>query len=237
MIAIPAIDLRDGCCVQLVGGSFEDERVRIADPLGVAQRWIDAGFTRLHVVDLDAATGRGSNSDIVERLAALTDLETQVGGGLRDSASIDALLGGGAERVVVGTRALRDRQWLSEIARAWPSRIVVAADAHDGITVTDGWTASLGRDVLDVIDELNVLPLSAVLVTAVDREGQMRGPDLDLMARVVRRSDHPVIASGGIASMDDLRDVQKIGVSATVIGMALYSGALDERAVAEEFAA
>ena len=108
MIAIPAIDLRDGCCVQLVGGSFDEERVRIADPVGVAHRWVDAGFTRLHVVDLDAATGRGSNAPVVERLASQPGLETQVGGGLRDSAAIEAVLATGARRVVVGTRALKD---------------------------------------------------------------------------------------------------------------------------------
>lgn len=237
MIAIPAIDLRDGCCVQLVGGSFDDERVRIADPVGVARRWIDAGFTRLHVVDLDAATGRGSNGAIVDQLAKLPDLETQVGGGLRDTTAIETLLASGARRVVVGTRALRDRDWLSVVSKRWPDRVVVAADARKGAAVTDGWTASIGQTVLDVIDELNSLPLAAVLVTAVDREGQMMGPDLDLVSDAVTRSNHPVVASGGVASIDDLRRLEQAGAAAAVIGMALYSGALDARAVAREFAA
>jgi phosphoribosylformimino-5-aminoimidazole carboxamide ribotide isomerase len=237
MIAIPAIDLRDGCCVQLVGGSFDDERVRIADPVGVARRWIDAGFTRLHVVDLDAATGRGSNAAVVEKLASQPGLDTQVGGGLRDTSTIEAVLASGARRAVVGTRALKDREWLGSIVNAWPGRIVVAADARNGAAVTDGWAASLGRDVLEVIDELNTLALAGVLVTAVDREGQMAGPDVELIARAVARSRHPVIASGGVASIDDLRKLEQVGAGAVVIGMALYSGALDERAVAREFAA
>jgi phosphoribosylformimino-5-aminoimidazole carboxamide ribotide isomerase len=237
MIAIPAIDLRDGCCVQLVGGSFDAERVRIADPVSVARRWSSVGFTHLHVVDLDAAMGRGSNQPVVEKLANQPGLATQVGGGLRDTAAIDAAFASGARRVVVGTRALRDREWLSAIASAWPGRVVVAADARNGAAVTDGWTASLGRDVLDVIDELNALPLAGVLVTAVDREGQMGGPDVELIGRAVTRSSHPVIASGGVASIDDLRRLEQAGSAAVVIGMALYSGALDERAVAREFAA
>jgi phosphoribosylformimino-5-aminoimidazole carboxamide ribotide isomerase len=237
MIAIPAIDLRDGCCVQLVGGSFDAERVRIADPVGVARRWSDAGFTRLHVVDLDAAMGRGSNQAMVEQLASQPGVATQVGGGLRDAAAIEAVFASGARRVVVGTRALRDREWLSSIASTWPGRVVVAADARNGAAVTDGWTASLGRDVLDVIEDLNALPLAGVLVTAVDREGQMVGPDVELIGRAAKQSNHPVIASGGVASIDDLRRLEQAGSAAVVIGMALYSGALDERAVAREFAA
>jgi len=237
MIAIPAIDLRDGCCVQLVGGSFDDERIRIDDPVSVARRWIEAGFTRLHVVDLDAATARGSNREIVDTLVELAAVETQVGGGLRTTDAVESLLANGATRVVVGTRALKDLAWLSDITRRWPHRIVVAADARNGSTLTDGWTASLGRDVVEVVRELNTLPLAAVLVTCVDREGLMRGPDVELLRRVVDVSAHDVIASGGIGSMDDLRCLADTGVAAAVIGMALYSGALDERAVAREFAA
>lgn len=237
MIAIPAIDLRDGCCVQLVGGSFDDERVRIRDPLSVARRWMDAGFSRVHVVDLDAALGVGSNGEVVRALAACVELETQVGGGLRDTAAIDALLSLGIARVVVGTRALRDRAWLRAIVDRWPQRVVVAADARDGAVVTDGWTSALGATVEDVVADLNALPLAALLVTSVEREGLMRGPDVSLMNRVVEASRHPVIASGGIATLDDLRALADAGVSACVIGMALYSGALDERAVAREFAA
>jgi phosphoribosylformimino-5-aminoimidazole carboxamide ribotide isomerase len=237
MIPIPAIDLRDGCCVQLVGGSFDDERVRIADPLGVARRWEDAGFRRLHVVDLDAATGRGSNRPLVHRLARTTAAATQAGGGLRSLADVDELLGGGVEQVVVGTRALRDREWLRTLAEAWPSRVIVAADADQGATLVEGWTAALGRPVLDVITELGDLPLAGVLVTAVDREGRMAGPDLALMRDVVQACGLPVIASGGIGSMDDLAALADAGVYAAVIGMALYSGALDARAVVREFVA
>ena len=237
MIAIPAIDLRDGCCVQLVGGSFDDERVRIADPMSVAQRWIDAGFTRLHVVDLDAAMGSGSNASVVRSLITLDALQTQVGGGLRDDAALSELFRRGIDLAVVGTRALKDGAWLRAAADAWPQRLIVAADARAGVVVADGWTSTLGAGVIDVVTELNGFPLAGVLVTAVEREGRMVGPDIDLMRRIVEASRHPVIASGGIATMDDLCALADAGVSACVIGMALYSGALDARAVAREFAA
>jgi phosphoribosylformimino-5-aminoimidazole carboxamide ribotide isomerase len=237
MIAIPAIDIRDGCCVQLVGGSFDHERVRIADPVSVAQRWVDAGFTRLHVVDLDAAMGSGSNGSVVRSLIELDALRTQVGGGLRDDAALSELFRHGVEWALVGTRALKDRAWLRSAAYAWPERLIVAADARDGVIVADGWTSTLGRSVVDGITELNALPLAGVLVTTVEREGRMVGPDVALMRRLVAASRHPVIASGGVGTMDDLRALADVGVSACVIGMALYSGALDERAVAREFAA
>jgi phosphoribosylformimino-5-aminoimidazole carboxamide ribotide isomerase len=237
MIAIPAIDLRDGCCVQLVGGSFGDERLRIADPLRVARRWSDAGFERLHIVDLDAALGTGSNHDVVRSLVDAGSVETQVGGGVRSSEALDDLFRRGVDRAVVGTRALKDRQWLREVSAKWPGRLIVAADSRDGGIVTDGWTSPPGERTMDVVAALNDFPLAGVLVTAVDREGRMGGPDLDLVGRTVATSAHPITASGGVATIQDLRALADAGVAACVIGMALYTGALDEREVAREFAA
>lgn len=237
MIAIPAIDIRDGCCVQLVGGSFDDERVRLPDPVAVAQGWVDAGFRSLHVVDLDAAMGLAPNTSPVRRLARLPDVAVQVGGGVRTSELAELLFDNGARSIVVGTRAISDPSWLAEIAERWPGRVIVAADARDGRIVTKGWTESDSRTVQELITELNPLPLGGFLVTAVEREGRMEGPALDLIADAQAISRRPLIASGGIASMDDLRSLEAAGASAAVIGMALYSGALDPRAVAREFTA
>ncbi len=237
MIAIPAIDLRDGCCVQLVGGSFDDERVRLDDPVAVAQRWIADGFRTLHVVDLDAAMETGRNTDVVRALVALPGITVQVGGGIRTEADVQFLLNAGASRIVVGTRALGDRDWLESIAVRWPGRIVVAADARKGQTVARGWRSETGDRAVDVISELRSLPLAGILVTAVDKEGRMAGPDLALVSDVVSASAHPIIASGGIGSMTDLDSLASAGASACVIGMALYTGALDSRAVARSFAA
>ncbi|MDQ3950538.1 MAG: 1-(5-phosphoribosyl)-5-[(5-phosphoribosylamino)methylideneamino] imidazole-4-carboxamide isomerase [Gemmatimonadota bacterium] len=235
MIAIPAVDLRDGACAQLVGGSYARERVRLETPAEVARAWTRYGFRRLHVVDLDAATGRGGNAGAVREILHDTPAEVQVGGGIRESDQIEELLGDGASRVVVGTRALEEPEWLAEIAGDFPGRVIVAADVRDRRLVTRGWPRALPADVLDAVEELNGLPLGGLLVTAVHREGQMRGVDLPLMEDVAEASHVPVFASGGVASVRDLRALAYREIAGVVIGMALYTGALDPRAVAWEF--
>jgi phosphoribosylformimino-5-aminoimidazole carboxamide ribotide isomerase len=237
MLAIPAIDLREGCVVQLVGGDFEKEKIRIGDPRDVARRWTGYGFRRLHVVDLDAATGRGTNRPVVRDLLADAATPVQVGGGVRTTEAIESLVSDGAAQVVVGTRAIDDPDWLREIADAHPGVIVLAADVRDRRIVTHGWTRELPRNILDLIDDLSGLALGGLLVTAVHREGQMAGTDLPLMEDVAEASEWPVFASGGIASIQDLRALEDRGLAGAVLGMALYTGALDARVVAEEFAA
>ncbi|MFI5232490.1 MAG: HisA/HisF-related TIM barrel protein [Gemmatimonadales bacterium] len=236
MLAIPAIDLREGCVVQLVGGDFEKEKIRIGDPRDVARRWAGYGFRRLHVVDLDAATGRGTNRPLVRDLLADAAAAAQVGGGVRTTEAIESLVSDGAAYVVVGTRGVDDPDWLREIADANPGMIVLAADVRDRRVVTHGWTRELPRNILDLVDDLSGVPLGGLLVTAVHREGQMAGTDLPLMEDVAEASDWPVFASGGIATMHDLRALEDRGLAGAVLGMALYTGALDPRTVAEEFA-
>jgi phosphoribosylformimino-5-aminoimidazole carboxamide ribotide isomerase len=235
MKAIPAIDLREGACVQLVGGAYEKERVRLPDPLEVAKRWKRSGFSRLHLVDLDAATGRGSNLAALERILSARLLPTQVGGGVRSEESIAKLLSLGAEQVVVGTRAVEDAAWRAEMAARFPGKLVVAADVRERNVVTRGWQSTTARNVLDFVRELNALPLGGILVTAVHREGQLQGTDLPLMEEVAQASQHPVQASGGVTSLEDLRALASRRISGAIIGMALYTGALDETLTAKEF--
>lgn len=235
MIAIPAVDLREGACVQLVGGSYAEERVRLADPVGVAESWTQAGFRRLHVVDLDAATGNGSNGALVEEIIRDAGVEVQVGGGIRSTERVQELFDAGAYRVVVGTRALEEPEWLAHVADLFPGLIVVATDVRERRVVTRGWVRTLPLDIFDVVEDLNDLPLGGVLVTAVHLEGQMAGTDLALMEDIADAARFPVLASGGVSSMNDLRSLENRGVSGAVIGMALYTGALDARAVAQEF--
>lgn len=235
MIVIPAVDVREGACVQLVGGSPDAERVRLPDPAGVAHEWTHAGFRRLHVVDLDAAMGTGNNADVVEEILRDHGAEIQVGGGIRRTEQIERLVDLGAAAVVVGTRAIEEPDWLAEVASLYPGMLIVAADVRERQVVTRGWTRTLPYDILDLVDELNDLPLAGLLVTAVHLEGQMRGADLALMEDVSERAAARVIASGGIATMADLRALEHRGVSAAVLGMALYTGALDPRRVAQEF--
>jgi phosphoribosylformimino-5-aminoimidazole carboxamide ribotide isomerase len=235
MIVIPAIDLREGACVQLVGGEYAAERVRLPDPVAVALDWEKQGFQALHIVDLDAATGRGNNRTVIELLLDRTELTVQVGGGVRDREAIQWLVDAGATYVVVGTRALEDEEWLAEMADEFPEQLIVAADVRERKIVTRGWTRTMHMDIDEAMEKLSALPLAGVLVTAVHKEGLMGGADLALMEDVVDASDLPVIASGGIASDTDLRLLDDRGVAAAVLGMALYTGALDARAIAEEF--
>jgi len=158
-----------------------------------------------------------------------------VGGGVRGDEAIERLIADGAESVVLGTRAIEEPDWLAEMGEQFPGELVVAADVRERRVVTHGWQKLHHRDVLDVIEELNDLPLAAVLVTAVHREGQMSGTDLFLMEDVADRCSFPVYASGGIATMNELRSLADRGIAGAVIGMALYTGALDARAVADEF--
>ena len=235
MLAIPAIDLREGHVVQLVGGEYHHEKVRLEDPVRIARQWAFAGFTRLHVVDLDAATGRGSNRDVVTQLLWDDAAAFQVGGGVRTEDDIRALLDAGAAWVVLGTQALEDPDWLAQMAATFPERCMLAADVRERKVTTRGWERTLSRDVLSVVRDVASLPLAGLLVTAVHREGQMQGTDMPLMEAVVDASPFPVFASGGISSLAELRALEDRGVSAAVLGMALYTGAIDPRVVAEEF--
>jgi phosphoribosylformimino-5-aminoimidazole carboxamide ribotide isomerase len=236
MLVIPAIDLREGHVVQLVGGEYDREQVRLDDPRRIAQQWALAGFSRLHLVDLDAATGRGSNRNQITQVLWDGAAVFQVGGGVRTEEDIRALLDAGAACVLLGTRALEDPDWLNRMALANPGRCILATDVRERKITTRGWAKTLARDVLSVVDEVSVLPLAGLLVTAVHREGRMQGTDLPLMEDVVDASPFPVFASGGIGSMADLRALEDRGVAAAIIGMALYTGAVDPRVVAEEFA-
>lgn len=235
MIVIPAVDLRGGACVQLVGGSYAQEKVRLENPLEVARGWAREGYTRLHVVDLDAATGRGSNLELVRELLRDDSAEVQVGGGIRELDQVEELLSEGAVQVVVGTRAVEEPDWLADVSGRFPGAVVVAADVRERRVVTRGWARTLPTEVLDLVEDLHAFPIGGILVTAVHREGQMQGTDLSLMEDVVEAAHVPVLASGGVTSMHDLRALEHRGVAGAIVGMALYTGALDPTAVAQEY--
>jgi phosphoribosylformimino-5-aminoimidazole carboxamide ribotide isomerase len=236
MIAIPALDLRGGACVQVAARSYDEELIRIPDPVGVANAWRQYGFHNLHLVDLDGVAGRGNNSEQIRAILTATDADVQVGGGIRSRDSIDRLLNEGAQRVVIGTRALEDPDWLADMSSSYPGCIIVAADVRGRKILSHGWTRTHAKLVLDLVEELNGLPLAGVLVTAVHREEAMRGTDLPLMEDLAETAAMPVFASGGLGSLNDLRALGDRGVAAAIVGMGLYSGTMDPRAAAEEFA-
>lgn len=235
MIAIPALDLRGGAAVRLERGDYGREQLRIGDPLSVARTWEQVGFRRMHIVDLDAAFGLGSNEQVIDDVLETSRMEVQVGGGVRTEEHVERLLDHGARRVVIGTRALEDMEWLEEVAERFPHELVVAADVRDRRIVTRGWSRMLPADILDTVEELNGLPLAGVLVTAVQRQGMLRGTDLHLMEDVAEVAEFPVCAAGGITTIADLRALAERGLAAAIVGMALYAGTIDPRSAAEEF--
>lgn len=235
MIAIPAVDLKGGRCVQLVGGRPEEERVSLPDPEEVAVGWWEKGFGSLHIVDLDAALDRGDNRKTIGRILESSSADTQVGGGVRSRKHVDALLDAGADRVVVGTRAVRDPDWLEGVAAGRPGRIVVAADVRDEEVLVRGWTEGSGLAVSTLLERLDPLPLAGVLCTDVGREGRMEGIDREVVRSVVDGTEHRTWISGGIRSPDDLDFLAEIGAGGAVLGMALYTGALDATSVAKEY--
>lgn len=223
-----AIDVRGGAAVQLVGGDPGDERIRLPDPAAVASEWLDRGFRNLHVVDLDAALGTGENAAALRAIAdgVRGRASLQVGGGIRDDAAVERVLSLGADRVVVGTRAVEDRPWLETAAHAFPDRLVVAADVRDGRIVTRGWTASTGIAAAEFVSGLDPLPLGGVLVTDVGREGRQEGVDIDRFRALTRAAGHPLLAAGGVTTPADMAALAAAGVAGLVLGMALYSGRL-----------
>jgi phosphoribosylformimino-5-aminoimidazole carboxamide ribotide isomerase len=231
MIVTPAIDLMGGRCVQLVGGQPEDTKVSLPDPHSVARAWTDRGFESVHVVDLDAALGTGDNLELIPAVLGNAK-DSQVGGGIRDEARASGLLDAGADRIVVGTRGLDDREWLSAIADRWPRRVVLALDFRNGVVLRKGWTESTTKRVEEVLDECAALPLAGVLTTDVGREGRLEGIDIDGCRDIIAGSPFPVWVSGGITTLDDLAKLEQAGATGAVLGMALYTGTMNADEVA-----
>ncbi len=236
MIVYAAIDLRAGQAVQLVGGQPDAQRIALPNPAQVAQGWIDAGFQALHVVDLDAALGTGHNRVAIAEILQVATIPVQVGGGVRDEDAVAALLEAGAARIMVATRALEDPVWLMSLAEKYPRRIIVAADVRGTRVVTRGWTAETARTVEAVLETLGAAPIAAVLITDVVREGQLVGIDAAKFTTLVQATALPVIAAGGIRDLADLHALELAGVAGAVLGMSLYTGSIDARAVVAEFA-
>jgi len=234
-----AIDLRDGRAVRLFQGDFSKER-RFGDPVELADRYLAAGATHLHVVDLDAArTGRAAQRDIVKAIVGRSSVPVQVGGGVRSEEDVAELLGFGADRVVMGTTALRHPEVARSCARAHPGRLAVGLDyrrAANGVleAAASGWAEGSGCSVGDVLASWQDEPLGAIVLTAIDRDGTGTGPDLDGLEEVLDGCEHKVIASGGVGSIEDLHALASLrsprrgrGPSGVVVGMALLDGSIE----------
>jgi phosphoribosylformimino-5-aminoimidazole carboxamide ribotide isomerase len=233
---IPAIDLRGGRCVRLLQGRLEDETVFSEDPVATARGWQAQGAPRLHVVDLDGAFGgRPAQTDIIRAIIAALEIPVQVGGGLRDAAAVQRMLDAGARWAVVGTRAALDPAFLGDICGAFPGQIIVSVDASDGKVAVDGWKRVLELEATDLARDAAAAGAAAVLYTDIARDGTERGPNIWSTEAVARAAGIPVLASGGVGSLDDIRQLATIpGVEGAIVGRALYNGAVDlRRAMAE----
>jgi phosphoribosylformimino-5-aminoimidazole carboxamide ribotide isomerase len=226
VILYPAIDIRGGKAVRLVQGDYERETAYDADPVDAARRWADEGAEYIHVVDLDGAkAGRPQNLDAVRRIAAAVECPIQVGGGLRDTAAVEAVRAAGAERVVLGTAALRDPQFLEGMLEAQGNHLVVSVDARDGKVALSGWTQTSELDVAEAVAQLSARGVSRFLCTAIEVDGTMQGPAIELLNRISKGTDAKVLASGGVG---DLSHLERLAAEAApnidgvVVGRALY---------------
>ncbi|HVM08040.1 MAG TPA: 1-(5-phosphoribosyl)-5-[(5-phosphoribosylamino)methylideneamino]imidazole-4-carboxamide isomerase [Acidimicrobiales bacterium] len=216
----PAIDLRGGRCVRLVQGDFSQQTVYGDDPVSVAQAYEAAGAQWIHVVDLDASRGDGSNRDVVVAIAAAVGIPVQTGGGVRDG----SLLEQGIQRVVLGSLAVNERDRAGQLVSTYGTRTAIGLDHRDGELRTHGWEERGGVEILDAARWPEFVGTGAFVVTDIARDGMLQGPDLEGYARLVSLTDTPVVASGGVGTLDDLRALRDVGVAGVIVGKALYEG-------------
>ncbi|WP_062432144.1 bifunctional 1-(5-phosphoribosyl)-5-((5-phosphoribosylamino)methylideneamino)imidazole-4-carboxamide isomerase/phosphoribosylanthranilate isomerase PriA [Herbidospora daliensis] len=226
LVLLPAVDVADGQAVRLVQGEAGSE-TSYGDPLAAALAWQDAGAEWIHLVDLDAAFGRGSNRELLAEVVAKLDVQVELSGGIRDDASLEAALATGCRRVNIGTAALENPSWCSKIIAEYGDRIAVGLDVRGTTLAARGWTQE-GGDLWEVLDRLEADGCPRYVLTDVTKDGTLRGPNLDLLREVCARTDKPVIASGGVSSLDDLRALNGLvglGVEGAIVGKALYAQA------------
>ena len=233
---VPAVDVRGGRCVRLRQGRADAETVFGDDPVAMAREWEAAGASRLHVVDLDGAfEGRPAQTALVSEIVRALAIPVQVGGGLREVTHVEAMLAAGARWAIVGTRAALEPAFLGEVCARFGDRIIVGVDAADGRVAVDGWTRVLDLDALALARDAAGAGAAAIVYTDIARDGTQRGPNLWSTTALARAVGIPVFASGGVGSLDDIRQLATVpGVAGVIVGRALYSGAVDlRRALAE----
>lgn len=228
MILFPAIDIKDGSCVRLYQGDYAQVTTYDRDPVRVAARWQEAGASWLHVVDLDgAAQGHPVNTELVRRMRETTSLHIEVGGGMRSLEHIEQVLALGVERVILGTVALKDRALLETALARWGERIAVGLDARNGYVAISGWHETSQVRATDLARELAELGVRRFIYTDIARDGALSGPNLLALGEMQRASNSALIASGGVSSLEDLRELAKLGVEGAIVGKAIYTGDVD----------
>ncbi|HPQ97274.1 MAG: 1-(5-phosphoribosyl)-5-[(5-phosphoribosylamino)methylideneamino]imidazole-4-carboxamide isomerase [Thiothrix sp.] len=232
MLLIPAIDLKDGQCVRLRQGRMEDSTVFARDPVAMAGRWVDAGARRLHLVDLNGAfEGRPVNGAVVRAIAGgFPGVPVQIGGGIRDAATVESYLEAGVQFCIIGTRAVQDPPFVVALCRRFPGRIIVGIDARNGQVATDGWAEVSSVAAIDLARQFEQAGVSAIVYTDIARDGMMQGVNAEETARLAESISIPVIASGGVSSMEDIRRLrarEDKGITGVILGRSIYEGAID----------
>jgi phosphoribosylformimino-5-aminoimidazole carboxamide ribotide isomerase len=232
MLLIPAIDLKDGQCVRLRQGRMDDETVFSDDPVAVAARWVDAGARRLHIVDLNGAfAGEPVNAEVIRRIAEhFPDLPIQVGGGIRDEDTVQTYLDAGVSYVIIGTKAVSAPHFVNDLCLEFPGHIIVGLDARGGKVAIDGWSKLSNHDVIDMAQRFERDGVEAIVYTDIGRDGMMSGVNVESTVALAQSITIPVIASGGVTTLDDVRalcGVADEGVMGAIIGRALYEGTID----------
>ena len=232
MLIIPAIDLKDGECVRLRQGRMDDSTVFSGKPVDMAARWVDAGARRLHLVDLNGAfAGEPVNGEVVKDIAkAYPDLPIQIGGGIRSGETIEAYLKAGVEYVIIGTKAVKEPDFVTEMCQQFPGHIIVGIDAKKGLVATDGWAEVTEVKAADLAKRFESDGVSSIVYTDIDRDGMMQGVNVEATLAMAKASSIPVIASGGITNMDDIVALNKVadqGILGAITGRAIYEGTLD----------
>ncbi len=239
MLIIPAIDLKDGQCVRLKQGLMEQATVFSDSPAAMARHWVEQGARRLHLVDLNGAfAGKPKNAAAIKAILAEVgdDIPVQLGGGIRDLDTIEACLDGGLSYVIIGTAAVKNPGFLHDACTAFPGHIIVGLDARDGKVATDGWSKLTGHDVVDLARKYEDYGVEAIIYTDIGRDGMLSGINIDATVRLAQALTIPVIASGGLSSIDDITAlcaVESEGIVGTIAGRAIYDGSLEFRAAQE----
>lgn len=232
LIIVPSVDLRNSQVVRLKQGDYERQVSYAVDPMDVARSYAAAGAQWMHIVDLDGAKeGRPVQTDLITRMIAASGLKVQAGGGIRTTDDIECLLGAGAARVVVGTRAMEDWTWFQQLVHTprFHQRIVLALDARDGVVATRGWTHASGKQAIDIAREVTDWPLAGILYTDVAKDGMLQGPNIEQTRKLAEAGRVPVIASGGVGNIHHIQQLTPIGVWGVIVGRSLYEGTLDLR--------
>lgn len=227
MVVIPAIDILGGKCVRLTKGDFKSATVYSEEPLDVAQQFAEAGARRLHVVDLDAARGTGDNRHVIGEILKETDVNLQVAGGVRGLAAVDSLIDHGAHWVVMGTAAVKDPRLFERCARKHPGRVIAALDIRDEKAAVSGWMDAVPVLIGALVGRWDRLPLAGIILTCIDRDGTMSGPDLQTLARVRRMTGLDLQYSGGVSSMEQVAKVAATGAQGVILGKAIYEGRIN----------